>query len=424
MAKKQKITSKKKIRRFSSPSHTKGYYRFSKNFPSVTDSDGYRDNNLFVNSPAKKASVKRRLALLFACVFAVTFVVTSVCFAVSKVPVSEKDETASGETQKSVIGGMKAVYLSGDILSSGSAESIIGLLRVYGVNTVVIDFKDAAGNFYYKPSISVSEEALYKASDGAEKIIDDFQSAEIDVYAKFACFADDIYARNNQNEALCVAAESEDAVESIWYSSGSDSHAWLNSSSSEVQYYLRVAAEDILKLGVDGIIFDYVVLPSSAENSNILSGGQPVTADAVNTEMTSFISLLNNVYISCKTAAVLTNESALEAVAENTVPDIFLGGCDYIIVDSRLSMIPDNTVMGNLKYATAAASPYEFLTDYLGRITKLAEGDEYSAEIIPLLEASSTSSVQLGAVSASDADAYIMYDAEGVYTADYFIIDN
>ena len=65
MAKKETAKKKKRTRRFLLPSHTKGYYRFSKDFPSVTDSEGYRDNDIIVNSPAKKASVRRGLIVLF-----------------------------------------------------------------------------------------------------------------------------------------------------------------------------------------------------------------------------------------------------------------------------------------------------------------------------------------------------------------------
>ena len=62
---------KKKGSPFPQVSHTKGYYRFSKDFPSVTDSEGYRDNDLIINSPAKKTSVRRKLILLFICVFVI-----------------------------------------------------------------------------------------------------------------------------------------------------------------------------------------------------------------------------------------------------------------------------------------------------------------------------------------------------------------
>lgn len=423
MAKKQTAKNKKHIRRFLSPSHTRGYYRFSKDFPAVTDSEGYRDNELIVNSPAKKASLKRRLIALFVCVFAVTFVVTSIGFAVSKIPVSEKEESQTGEKDQIAVGGMKAVYLSGDVLSFSAAESLIGLLRVYGVNTVVIDFKDASGNFYYKPSINVSNEALYKASDNAQKIVNDFKEADIAVFARFACFADDIYARNHQNEAAYVltASGEENAEEkTIWYSGGNDSHAWLNPYSAEVQYYLRVSAEDIQKLNVDGIIFDYTELPVNAKTDNVQFAGQ-TDADA-SSKMSSFISLLNNTFISCKTATVVPVDVMLNAINGGETPEAFTSNCDYVIPDARLSLMPDNAIIGNRQYAKPSVSPSEFITDYINGALKFASGEDYSVEIVPLIEASETSGKQIGAIASSASDAYIMFSSANDYTAENFVI--
>ena len=420
MAKKQTAKQRKKVRRILSPSHTKGYYRFSKEFPSVTDSEGYRDNELFVNSPAKKASVRRRLGILFACVFVAAYFIASVGFSISKMPVKDLHEIATGETEKTVFAGYNAAYLGGDVLSRSSAESIIGQMRVYGVNAVVIDFKDAAGNFYFRPSINVSNEALYKASDNAQKIVDEFRDAGIAVLARFSCFADDIYARTNQKEAAFVVSSSETgSIESIWYSGGTDSHAWLNPYSAEVQYYLRVTAEDVADMNVDGIIFDYAGLPVNAGDENIRFEGQ--TATDPSEAMTSFISLLNNNFIECKTAVVVQREVMLDAIFSGNAPDVFMTGCDYVIPDARLSLMPENTVIGTRKYAKPHLSPTEFITDYMNGINKFASGEDYSVEIIPLLEASDTSGKQLSALAALNGESYIMYNAETVYTADDFI---
>lgn len=422
MAKKQTAKKRKRVRRILSPSHTKGYYRFSKDFPSVTDSEGYRDNELIVNSPAKKASVRRRLIVLFACVFIITYLITSVCFAISKIPVKETYEPVTGETEKIVFSGYNAAYLSGDVLSRSSAESIISEMRVYGVNAVVIDFKDAAGNFYFKPSLSVSNEALYKASDNAQRIVDEFRDAEISVFARFSCFADDIYARTNQNEAAFVTISSEeDSLESIWYSGGDDSHAWLNPHSAEVQYYLRVTAEDVADMNVDGIIFDYVQLPLSADADGVQFRGQS-DADA-SAAMSSFISVLNSSYIDCETAVFVPRDVMLDAINSSNVPYVFTSGCDYVIPDLRLSLMPENTVIGTRQYGKAHLSPTEFVTDYMNGVMKLASGEDYSVKIIPLLEASDTSGKQLSALAAVKGDSYIMYNKETVYTADNFIAD-
>lgn len=420
MAKKQTAKKGKKVRRILLPSHTKGYYRFSKEFPSVTDSEGYRDNELFVNSPAKKASVRRRLGILFACVFLVAYFAASVGFSISKMPVKDLHEIATGETEKTVFSGYNAAYLGGDVLSLSSAESIIGQMRVYGVNTVVIDFKDAAGNFYFRPSINVSNEALAKASDNTSKIVKEFKDAGIAVLARFSCFADDIYARTNQNEAAFVTVSSETGdQQSIWYSGGDDSHAWLNPYSAEVQYYLRVTAEDVADMDVDGIIFDYAGLPVNAESENVRFQGQTVT-DA-SEAMASFITILNNNYIDCKTAVIVQREVMLDAIFSGDVPSVFNSGCDFVIPDARLSLMPENTVIGTRKYAKPHLSPTEFITDYMNGVMKFASGEDYSVGIIPLLEASDTSGKQLSALAALKGDSYIMYNEETIYTADDFI---
>lgn len=420
MAKNQTAKKRKRPRRILAPSHTKGYYRFSKDFPSVTDSEGYRDNDLFVNSPAKKASVRRRLGILFVGVFVAAYFISSVCFSISKMPVKDFSEIATGETEKTVFTGYNAAYLGGDVLSLSSAESIISQMRVYGVNAVVIDFKDASGNFYFRPSITVSNEALYKASDDAQKIVNEFRDAGIAVLARFACFADDIYARTNQNEAAFVVSSSEEgSQESIWYSGGNDSHAWLNPYSAEVLYYLRVTAEDVADMNVDGIIFDYAGLPVNAEAENVRFQGQAAT-DA-SEEMSSFISILNNNYIDCKTAVVVQREVMLDAIFSGNVPDVFKSGCDYVIPDARLSLMPENTVIGTRKYAKPHLSPTEFITDYMAGVMKFASGEDYTVEIIPLLEASDTSGKQLSALAALKGDSYIMYNQETIYTADDFV---
>lgn len=420
MAKKQTATKSKRVRRFLFPSHTKGYYRFSKDFPSVTDSEGYRDNDVIVNSPAKKASARRRLIVLFVCVFVVTYLVSAVCFSISKLPVSETEESMTGSAEKTVFSGYNAAYLTGDVLSYGSAESIIGKMRVFGVNAVVIDFKDAAGNFYYDPSVNVSSEALYKASDNPKKIIDEFRDAGIAVFARFSCFADDIYARTNQNEAAFIITSSDDGnQESIWYSGGNDSHAWLNPYSSEVQYYLRVAVEDINKMNVDGIIFDHIELPVNAKKDNVQF--REPTDVSPSSEMSSFISLLNSTYVDCKTATVVPHDVMLDAIESGNVPAAFTSGCDYVIPDARLSLMPENTAIGARQYAKPHLSPTEFITDYMNSVLKFASGEDYSVKIIPLLEATDTSGKQLSALAGVKGDSFIMYNAEMTYNDDNFV---
>lgn len=418
MAKKQAVKKKKRTRSFILPSHTKGYYRFSKDFPSVTDSNGYRDNDLIVNSPTKKASVRRRLIALFVCVFIVAYAATLVCLTVSKIPVSLKNESATGGSENPVFTGYNSVYLSGTVLSMNSAESIIGNIRYYGYDTVVIDFKDAAGNIYFNPSVNVSADACSMASDDAQKIVKEFQNASIKVFARFSMFADDIYARVNKNEAAYIMTANnenqEEPARSVWYNSGADSHAWLNPYSTEVQYYLRCCIEDINAMGVDGIVFDYISLPSSAAEEPVLFDN--ATEKTPDEAMAEFVTLLNNVYVNCTTAATVSVQTTLDAIANGGTPSEFFSGCDIIIPDARLSLMPKNTVIGTRKYTDPSLSPKEFITDYINAVMKFATGEGYSVRIMPLLDASDTYTLQLTALADINNDSFILYSAENLYS--------
>lgn len=420
--KKQKKDSSKPL----APSHTKGYYRFSKEFPSVTDSEGYRDNEVFVYSPAKKASLRRRLIAVFVSVFVVTYIAVMLGFAVSRLPVEEKGEVSQGNTAVTVLEGFNGAVLSGETLSYSSVESIIGDFRMYGIDTVVIDFKDAGGYFYFKPSLAVSGDALYKASDNAADVVSQFREADMTVLARIACFADDIYARNNQDKAAYVIQTPESGsyqqIKKLWYNTGADSHAWLNPYSNEVLYYLRTIITDVTALGVDGIIFDYVVLPESFRSDKPVFEGSDESEKSVQEQITSFIMTLNSTYISCETGVFIPHGTMLSAIADKRIPGICNSGCDFIVPDSRLSTMPDNTILGNIKYTKPSVSPAEFVKQYTEGIHSLLASDEALADmyIVPMLEASDTSGVQITSVASGGGSSYIVSDDGMVYSAENF----
>lgn len=427
MARKNNDEKKNKRRKQPiAPSHTKSYYRFSKDFPSVTDSEGYRDNEVFVNSPAKKASLRRRLIAVFASVFVVTYITVMLGFAVSRLPAEEKGEVSQGNTAITVLEGFNGAILSGDTLSYNSVENIIGDFRMYGIDTVVIDFKDASGYFYFRPSLAVSGDALYKASDNAADVVRQFRDADITVLARIACFADDIYARNNQDKAAYVIQTPESGsyqqIKKLWYNTGSDSHAWLNPYSNEVLYYLRTITTDVAALGVDGILFDYVVLPDTTESDRPVFEGASESGKSVQEQITSFIVTLNSTYISCETGVFIPHEKMIPALADKTIPGICYSGCDFIVPDARLSTMPDNTILGNIKYTKPSVSPAEFIKQYTEGIHSLLASDETLAGtyIVPMLEASDSSGVQIISVASGGGSSYIVSSDTMIYSAENF----
>lgn len=422
MAKLKIKTDKKKNRKIAAPSHTKSFYRFSKDFPSVTDNEGFRDNEFIRNSPAKKASLRRRLTVLFVCVFTVTYLVMMLGFAISHFPIKKSNTlTPDGVQASHILSGYNSVYLTGDVLSQSSAEILISEFKMSGVDTVVIDFKDAEGNFYFKPSIGVSNDALFKASDNAASIVKQFRDAGIRVFAKMSCFADDIYARNNQDNAAYVMVTPEsgssEQVKTLWYNTGADSHAWLDPFSNEIMYYLRTVITDVAEMNVDGIIFDHAVLPAAAETDNAVFSGAYGQEKSTAQQMISFINTLNNTYISCVTGITVPSDIIITSITEKTVPRAAYSGCDFLMPDARLSLIPDNTILDNMQYKKPSVSPNEFITQYITSLTTLlAENEEVNnISIFPILETSDSTLVQISAVSASGGNSYMLYNANMDY---------
>lgn len=373
---------KKRIKAAPRVSHTKGYYRFSREFPSVTDSDGFRDNEVFVNSPAKKASKRRRLAVVCLVVFLLAFVLTSFAFTVSDQPIAvelatEKDDAGPTASENTFS------YLAGETLAADNVQGILAQLKAQGVNAVVIPFKDAAGYFYFKPSVSVGNEALSKASDRAATVVKEFREAGIAVYAAVSCFADDIYARNHQDEAVYVisapASGDNETVRSLWYNGGENSHAWLSPYSNEVIYYLTTVSRDIASLDVSGIVFTNAVFPAGRDGVNFsLKTDQDGEADEKAAQTIASISA----QVSCPTAFYVTSETMLGAIEEVALPAIFGSGCDKAFVDAAIGHMPANTTIGATTYESPQDAGREFLRDYEEIIQALLSSLENPPEIV------------------------------------------
>lgn len=393
-------------------SHTKGYYRFSKDFPSVTDSNGFRDNELFVNSPAKKAALRRRLSALFIAVFVIAFAATSFSFALANHPPIQTPESSTGDAETTnTANGRRTVFLPGTVLSDSGVESTINTLKAMGISAVVIDFKDASGYFYYRPSISVSDEALSRASANASSIVANFRGADIKVFASVSFYADDIYARNHRDIAAYVnsvpESGSSQVTRSIWYDASPETHAWLSPYSNEVKYYLTTVINDIDAMGVDGIIFDNVIPTSDIRDVHF--PGEYESDNTTEEEIAEYISYTNATTLT-KTGIKIPYTAMLSAFAEQEAPPVFSSGCNYIIPELILSRIPSETVIGNRRYSPPAGAPTEFIKDYIGAAQNLLTAEEITAELLPIIENSDTFTVQTAALADCNIYSYITYD--------------
>lgn len=387
-------------------SHTKGYYRFSKDFPSVTSGGGFRDNEVFVRSDAKKASFRRRLALVFVCVFTAAFVCTLTAFTVSRYPAAVTCNEISTENEEiNAFTGIRAVFLSGDTLSYSSVSGVISELKAVGANAVIIEFKDSQGYFYYTPSVSVSREALSRAADGAEKTVSLLKNEGIAVFACISCFADDIYARNNRSSAVLTLSSEESGgygeAYALWYG-GEMSNAWLSPYSDDAVYYMRSVISDIASMGVTGIILNNVLLPD-AENGGVIFSDKPEEGAEVDEASADFVLYINN-SVSTETGVVVSSDFLIDSFEKSEKPKIFSSGCDYIIADARESLFPEDAALNGKSYKD---SPDDFISSYFSSALALLSDSESDAKIIPLISSSDAENKFLSAAADSGFNSYI-----------------
>lgn len=429
MAKNKNINKFKKLllntdkKKNTSVSHTKGYYRFSKDFPSVADSDGYRDNEVFKKSPEKKAALKKKLAGLFLIVFLLTFAGTALSFSVANLPVKETETGTEIQESPVLSPGIKAVFLTGDVLSYTNTQSLTQELSSLGVNAVVIEFKDSDGYIYFRPSSSVITEALYRVSERAAETVESIKNSGLQVFASFSCFGDSIYARNNQDAAAYILSEEQSGemqeARALWYSHGDGSCAWISPYSDTVTSYLLSIIQDIASMGVDGIILNNVMLPYSEKNESVIFPGQPSENPDVNKEAADFVSLVKS-RVSCPVGAEISLMNAVNITEGKEENYLFLSGADYIAVDSRLSTVPKNISVNGKTFEEPGAKPYMFMLETYSSLLSFADKTDFKGSFLPVIEASGTSADEISAVSAQGVNSYIMYSESMSFSPENF----
>ena len=378
-------------------SHTKGYYRFSREFPSVTDNEGFRNNELVINSPAQKTATRRKIAVVSLCTFIIAFICTALCLSISNLPVKESAEQTTNDNSSAVtLSGINGTRLTGEVLSYSSIESLLNGFSTDGTNAVIIEFKDAQGYYFFKPSMHMSAESISKASDNAKKIITDFRNAGIKVYAAVSCFADDIYARNHQDHTAYTLTAPEsgsyDEVRSIWYAGETVKNAWLSPYSNEVLYCLNTIMSDIDTLGVDGIILENVILPISAEDENVRFEFSDQYESSAGEKIAQWLNYTANV--TNTPVGIRISQTQMLHFAEKSTADASLSaGCDFIILDSRISLAKEGAVIGTKQYLAPDKTPAEYTSALLTFISDFLADNEINSTLIPIIDDESFISV-------------------------------
>ncbi len=157
---------------------TKGYYRFTKNYPSEVTPDGFRENT----PESKKLSGKQRLVLLVICIAIFCLIFTAVNIGIA---ISEKNTVT--KTEPPVINeeaALKGLHITPENLRALSSEEIRQMIISEDCNMAVLEFKDEDGYIYFNTEQSADNPALRMAylQFGDEKYLKGYE--EIKEYCK------------------------------------------------------------------------------------------------------------------------------------------------------------------------------------------------------------------------------------------------
>lgn len=172
-------------------------------------------------------------------------------------------------------------------------------------------------------------------------------------------------------------------------------------------YYLNTIVSDINSLGVDGIIFDNVMIPLSAESENVrfeLSENYEVAPQEKIQQWITYA----NASVNCKTGVCISSAQMLNIIDNSTESDIF-NSCDYVILDARASKAEKGVTFNGKQYSEPTKTPVEYSSALLSFAGKYFENKDYSTEIISLIDNDAFSQNVISAIKNLNEDKIKSY---------------
>lgn len=250
---------------------TKAYYRFSKDFPSVVDHEGFREN-----TPEKeKLSVKGRIALLFCCtvVFLAALFGTELLIDLSEKEIAPAVTPPSEESLKNT----DALRISPEFFISHTAEEI---KEAVSCNTILLDIKNEEGYIHLSGDTYSTDKSLTVQEKLSEKLTELKNTHGIDTIAYISCFTD------NTKPYEYTGMEIKTSLGEFFRDD--DRNLWLNPFSELSQEFLLSVIKTASDCGFSYILLDNVCFPT-AFSVKAPYYGEDITEENRNEALISFI---------------------------------------------------------------------------------------------------------------------------------------
>ena len=245
-----------------SPRRLKGYYGFSKKYPS-------RRGERPIHESRRTKKRERTKFILFCvalcCLFVSSFIIAKVCYNLSTRPLPNENstETPSVVTVDS-LNSLRAIYLENSILDDTTDfDAALKSAAENGFNAIMLDFKTQEGVLAYNSKL-ISYDGDTQYNEINQTIINKIKSEGFIIVARIFCFEDSV-APQRLNAYVYEDVEKT----KIWLddSAINNGKVWLDPTNSKATSYLNKVVAEVVKTGADCIYLDSVQFPVSRDGA-------------------------------------------------------------------------------------------------------------------------------------------------------------
>ena len=243
------------------PSRNKGYYKFSKKYPSLHGSS-------YAIGESRKLRKKERarkvlFAVLLCCIFVATYVAVSLFIELSNKPLPTNPNGDDEVITVDNLGAVRAIFIENELLEdTNTFTETLKKAKESGFNAVMLDFKTQEGVLTYETSLLKNTENNFNYID--KTILDLIEENGLMLVARIFCFEDSIAPQR------IGAYVYEDAQKTkIWFDAPAieGGKVWLDPTSTRAQNYICSVIEEVVKLGVDCVYLDAVQFPVARDGA-------------------------------------------------------------------------------------------------------------------------------------------------------------
>lgn len=245
---------------------TKAYYRFSRKYPAVTDSDGYRIN-------VKPKTARKRLVAVFSAVlciaaFCLGAIAVKTGILISSVSPSDITEPVA-QTKGEFIVRFNSKKWTSD------RDETISEWKDSGVTGILIDIKKPDGTIPYDLD-----------GDSLKNILSSLKEAGFDTFGYVSCLKDTAYVNANSGNSVMI----KNGDGAILYNK--DGYAYINPFSTDGIEYVSGIISEASELDFTYFILDEITLPVKNGNSAPYYEGYTGGKNELNSALINIVNIL------------------------------------------------------------------------------------------------------------------------------------